>query len=200
MKEFKNQKDVAEWLNGKGWKISTATLNRHIKVGKLSRGIGGVFHEKDVNRYAVNHLKDKNTHKKETDQAKQNKKIDQDLALGEIRLRKERLQLSIFEGKHILKTDADREFSNAFSILYTNHKGVIIRRASEWIDMVGGDHSKEVDFVQDMFAEWDKLFNEVAQPRDWKVLYESEEGQMNSEGFEGTFVEPAENTEVNDAN
>jgi hypothetical protein len=142
---FNSKAAVHRWLEDNGWKISKTQFYDHCKESRLLPSKeDGKYRLKAVEKYARLHVSMAETGKKvnEALEAKQEKKLDIELAREEVRLEREKHDLATRQGKYINRDDHELAIVGRVVAFMAHLNHSIQQSAPDWVDLVDGDQSK----------------------------------------------------------
>jgi len=167
---------VAEYLKDKGWKVSKSSVYGHLKEGKI-KAVDGVFHIKDVEKYAALHLKrqDGTSPAEEAGQL-QKEKLEAETRKAKAQAKHWEMKTLIESGQYI-----DRDLFNgdlaARAAIFRNDLETFFRsNAGEMIKRVDGDTVKNADLIDYCLERMELFLGRYAEPKRWPVLKVDFEG------------------------
>lgn len=180
---FETVDQVIDYLVETGWKATAPTVYRHRKQGKFLSKDDGRFRQKDVDRYAKTWLKRQSTGKKvkELEDELQRKKLEQELKNLEIEFKRKEHQLGREQGKYIEREKMEIELAARAGILEAGLKHWIQSRVAEWIRTAGGDLKKAGELINAMIRDLDEHINSYAQAKEFEVVIDADETDIQTE-------------------
>ncbi len=118
--EFKNAREVGEYLTANGWKVTPRTVHSHMKKGLLLAGAGGLYGFKAVNKYARLYLE-----RKDTRMRVNAGQLADARAVQEVRKLKAQTELAEFDldikkGRFISREDSELQTAQAPTLISTS--------------------------------------------------------------------------------
>ena len=168
---FSNLLAVFGGLQKDGWKISRAGLYKHHREGKIRQRTDGMYHLKDVAKYARTFLKRKDTGKRLQDE-------QDDLQRKKTRLEVEKLETEVARAKHkqeveqgayIPRDQLEIELASRAAVLDAGLSHFFQSEAGSWINLVGGDRRKLPELVSVLMATKDGFMNQYARAKEFTV-------------------------------
>jgi hypothetical protein len=172
-REFRNLREVAEYLKASGWKVSQSTVYKHGGEGKIRPNQEGVYSLKAVEKYAGIFLVRKETQQKIIDDELQRKKLLAEVEKLSEQARLARIKRLAEEGRYILRDDLELEMAARAASLEAGLKHIVQLRAGDWISVVTGDGKKTGDLIREMNKAIDLILNEFASMREFHIILES---------------------------
>lgn len=168
---FPNILAVVEHLKAGGWKVAKSMAYQHRNDGKLRPREDGLFHNKDVVKYARSFLRRMDT----------GKTVSADIdALQQERARAEtdkmiaqaehwQIRTAISRGRYVEKELFERELARRASVFKNDIDGFVRAQASGIIDLVAGDVAKTPDLIEFMLGQAEDWLDRYAEEREFKV-------------------------------
>lgn len=154
---FKNPRQVAAFLMDQGWKVSENTLYNHRDRNLIRPNQDGLFLERDVLRYANDHLRRKDGAGSAKLEALQERKALAEIERAEAQAGKLRLQQEILEGKYIALEQYQRDLATRARLLKADMLGFMRLAMEEIIFLVQGDPSRAPEalaLAERMVEDW----------------------------------------------
>lgn len=173
-------KEVLTYLVQRGFKISQAGIYQHQKEGKIGKDKKtGRFLLPAVEKYARSYLPLASTGKliEEASEALQNKKLNAEIRRIEAQAEKEELSLKVTKGEYIAREEVVRELVGRGLILDSSLRHMLKTATPEIIDLVGGDHSKTGQVMDELMAFVDDVMNSFASVDDFLVTLANDDHQ-----------------------
>jgi len=172
---------VVEYLGDTGWIAKRSTVFLHCKQGKLLPKADGLYHQKDVDRYAKTWLKRQSTRKKlqEPEDELQRKILESELSIKEEELKRKRRLNEIEEGKYIEKERMAEELAARAGVLEAGLKHWVQSRAADWIRIAGGDVKQAGELINAMIRDLDEHINGYAQAKEFEVVIDGEDEDVS---------------------
>jgi hypothetical protein len=171
---FKTQGQVLVYLKDQGFKIAKSALSNHVRKGLLKKK-DGVFLQADVDDYGRIHLEDSDSGEKVSDKktrSLQMQKLKNEAALKREQFLKAKLEREIQEGKYVPRDMVGIEQAAKAAVIDAGIVHTIRANGAAWIDLVGGNQSKEGELIQSMIDEFRVLVNEFASTESFTVKFE----------------------------
>jgi hypothetical protein len=174
---------VLEYLETSGWKVTKTSLYRHQGEGKLLPKENGSFRKKDVDKYAKTFLKEQSTGKKvkTLEDALQRKKLEADLRNLDLEHERKKLQHDRELGKYILREKMEIELAARAGILEAGLKHWIQSGAAGWLRLGEGNVKKAGELISAMIRDLDEHINGYAQAREYELVIDGEEVEIESD-------------------
>jgi len=168
---FPNLLAVFGWLQKDGWKISRAGLYKHHKEGKIGQRGDGMYHLKDVAKYARTFLKRKDTGKRLQDELDdlQRKKTLLEVEKLEISNARDRHKREVEEGSYIPRDQFEIELASRAAVLDAGIAHLFQSGAGSWINLVGGDQRKLPELINVLITAKNGLMNQYSRTREFTV-------------------------------
>jgi len=173
--EFKNVKEVAQFLNSEGWKVAQSTVYKHRTEGLIRPDADGNFTRKAVLKYARLYLKQTSTDQKIKEDELSRKDRETELALKEEKLKRERMKRMYEEGQYFLRDELDIELAARAATLEAGMKYMVQTKAGAWINMVGGNEEMITDFIREIHSGINEALNEFASLKEFQVILKANE-------------------------
>jgi len=168
---FSNRLQVTKYLQEEGWQVSKSTVYNRIGKAKLLPREDGLFHLKDVKKYAKTFLKRRETGqtlRTEQDELQRRKaklevdKLEEDLA----RMQRKR---EIEEGLYIPTEQLELEMAARAGVLDAGLAHFFQSEAGGWINLVGGDQRKLPELIGALIDAKDRFMNQYARAKEFVV-------------------------------
>ena len=173
--EFKNKREVADYLIEEGWKVSRSTVYKHAAEGRIRPDANGIYTLRAVQKYARLHLMQQDTGQKIDDEELQRKKIMAEVAWKTEQARREKLKRMVEEGLYILREDLHLEFAARTATLEAGLRHMVHSSAGDWIALVDGNEKKVGDLIREINGALDALLNEYATTKEFEVIFSKNE-------------------------
>jgi hypothetical protein len=168
---FRNLREVVEYLKGQDWKVSQATVYKHQSEGKIKAEADGTYLLKSVLRYARGFLMLRQVKQKVDDEELQRKKTKAEIWRTEEQAKLGRIKRMVEEGKYILREQFELEMAARAAVLEAGLKYSIQSKAGEWIDAVKGDHERTGDLIRIAVDSLNQALNEFATLKEFHVIF-----------------------------
>lgn len=177
MSDFTTRLDVLGYLEKEGWKVSKSKLYADCNKGRLLPGKGGEYEIKEVDAYAKDFLKRKDTGKKVDEELedRNRKKLDAEIRKTIAQAAKAEHDLAVAQGKYIPREDVELELACRAAALDNLLKHHLQARAPELVRLVGGDKKKTPDLIEVLSNDIDQALNEFARTDNFQVILEANE-------------------------
>ncbi len=169
---FVDVQSILPYLQGRGYKVSRATLYNHLKEGKYSKDPKtGQFLVKKIDKYAKNHLILEETGKKEGDENVnlQARKLKAETREREAKASRAEYELNIIKGKYIDKEDMIRELVGRALILDSSLRYTLKNAAPDIIELCSGDQKKVAVIRDELMIIIDTIMNSFASTDDFVI-------------------------------
>ncbi|MBA7559396.1 hypothetical protein ES708_01010 [subsurface metagenome] len=175
---FKNRLVVTKWLQEDGWKVSKSTVYNRIGKSKLLPRENGLFHLKDVEKYARVFLKRAGTGKRIQDEQDelQRRKTWLEVDKLEVEITRARQKQEVEEGSYIPRDQLEIELASRAAVLDAGIAHFFQSEAGAWINLVGGDQRKLPELISVLMAAKDGFMNQYARAKEF-VVEIGEEGE-----------------------
>ncbi|MBW2650661.1 MAG: hypothetical protein JRC66_06570 [Deltaproteobacteria bacterium] len=176
---FPNRLAVTKWLKDNGWKVSKSTVYNRIGKAKLLSREDGLFHLKDVKKYARVFLKRRDTGKRVQDEQDdlQRRKTRLEVEKLEISNARDRRKQEVEEGEYIPRDQLEIELASRAAVLDAGIAHFFQSNAGAWIDIVSGDQRKLSELIGMLMAAKDDFMNQYARAKEFVVeMGEQSEG------------------------
>lgn len=172
---FHNIAAVLDYVNRAGWKITKPSLYRHHQEGKFVAR-DGVYHRKDIDRYAKTWLKQASTGRRKRDgiDELQHKKAERELKRLDLEIRQRELVYQRELGRMVPREQMESELAARAAVLEAGLKHWLHQNAMEWLRLVNGDAKKVGELILWMGRSLDEHINNYAAPRDYRIIIEDE--------------------------
>jgi hypothetical protein len=160
---YRTQKEVLEYLVGRGLRCSRSQLSRDVKAS--------------VDRYAERYLNDKGSGLGKAGEKLdrlQERKLVAEIELAEERAKKARLEREVSEGKYIERVDFELHMAMAAGALESGLKYFFKMKAGELVDVVAGDQGRAGELVALLHDGLDQQLAIFARPREIEVEIEGD--------------------------
>lgn len=170
---FKNRLEVTKYLQGEGWQVSKSTLYNRIGKAKLLPREDGLFHLKDINKYARVFLKRKDTGKRVQDEQDelQRKKTKLEIEKLSVEVDRAKHKKEVEEGAYIPRDQLEIELASRAAVLDAGLAHFFQSDAGNWINMVGGDQRKLPELINVLMAAKDGFMNQYARTTEFVVEF-----------------------------
>lgn len=160
---------VTEYLKDQGWKVSKSTVYGHLKEGKI-KSVDGVFHIKDVGKYANLHLNrlDGTSPKDEAGQL-QKAKLEAETRKAQAQAEHWELKTQVESGQFIDRDLFNGELAARAAIFRNDLETFFRSNAGEMIKSVDGDISKNPDLIDFCLEKMELFLGRYAQPKTWQI-------------------------------
>jgi len=168
---FSNRLAVTKYLTVEGWKVSKSTVYNRTGKAKLLPREDGLFHLKDVNKYAGVFLKRKDTGKRlQTEQDNlQRRKTGLEVEKLEVEIARAKHKQKVEEGLYIPRDQFEIELASRATVLDAGIAHFFQSDAATWIHLVGGDQRKLPELISVLMAAKDEFMNQYARAREFVV-------------------------------
>ena len=170
--EFKNLREVSDYLRKEGWQVSQSTVYKHGNDGKIRPDVGTAYSYNAVKRYASRYLIRAETKLKINDEELQRKKTIAEVARITEQAKLAQIKRMAEVGKYILRSDLFLEMAARAAILEAGLKYMINSRAADWIEAVDGDQKKVGDLIRIMENSLNRGLNEFASITEFQVVFD----------------------------
>lgn len=158
---FKNISEVLPYLKAEGWAIGKTKLYQDAKF--IGRQKGGAYLKADVDKYAVQYLKQVEDSGDEAVFA--GKKNEADIRIAIARAVQLERENDINSGKWILKSEVAQMLAKRAALLKESvGMGFIHSNAEDIIDIVGGKQGKASELIAFWLKKADKFFDQYSKP------------------------------------
>jgi len=149
---FKNILEVVKYLRAYGWKIGKSIAYQHRHDGKIRPQADGLFHLKDIEKYAKTFLRRVETGKLASDQydANQNEKQAAETQKMKAQARHWDMKAGILEGLYVEKDLFERELARRLAVLKNDVWSSIYSGAPGIVNVVDGNIEKVSDLIEYM--------------------------------------------------
>ncbi|SCY01657.1 hypothetical protein [Desulfoluna spongiiphila] len=160
---------VTEYLNDKGWKVSKSSVYGHLKEGKL-KAVDGVFHIKDVEKYAALHLKrqDGTSPAEEAGQL-QKEKLEAETRKAKAQAKHWEMKTLVESGQYIDRDLFNGELAARASIFRNDLETFFRSKAGEMVKRMDGCTDKTSDLVDYCLDQAEDFFGRYSEPKKWQV-------------------------------
>ena len=168
---FKNRLAVTKWLQENGWQVSKSTVYNRIGKAKLLPREDGLFHLKDVKKYAKTFLKRRDTGKRLQDEQDdlQRKKARLEVDKLEIEIERAKHKQEVEEGAYIPRDQLEIELASRAAVLDAGIAHFFQSDAGNWINLVGGDQRKLPELISVLMSAKDGFMNQYARAKEFVV-------------------------------
>jgi hypothetical protein len=168
---FPNILAVVDYLKAMGWKVGKSIVYQHRNGGKLRPRADGLYHLKDVERYARTFLRRTDTGQpacKDIDDVQQDKsRAERDKMVAQADVTQ--MKRDVLKGKYVEKDYLDQELARRAALL--NNDLITFSRTSavEIIALVGGDPDRVPDLIEHMIEAMESFLDRYAEDREFNV-------------------------------
>lgn len=169
--EFKSIRKCVEYLFEQGWKISTSSMQRHVKQGLVKPDLpSGGFSRKSILKYAGRHLKMRRTLMRLADEELQRKKTEAEVFKLNEQGKLAQIKRLSEQGRYLLREDVYLELAARTATLEAGLRHMVHSSAGDWIALVDGNDKKVGDLIRDINGALDALLNEYA-TKEFEVIF-----------------------------
>jgi len=169
--EFNNPKEVAEYLNGIGYKVSQRTVYRHAREKDLlKKNNAGIYTLKAVKDYAKAKLKKVGARQSEKDEGLQRQIMAVELESREADLQLKRLKLMKEQGLTMSREEHYQDLAGKIAVIEDGLKSRSRARAGERISLVKGDPKMTGELIKADYEIIDERMNELATDKEHRVI------------------------------
>ena len=174
-KNFKSHREITDYLDGLGYRISKSKIGRDLKALGIKRNSEGVYPQKAILEYAA-------TLERKGDDGFapaeiQAKKAAMELELLELKAAKFKFEMDKEAGKYILRDDFYLEMAARGVVFESGFRHLFATTAREIIALVGGKVERTADLLEFLNQELDKQLNKYATTDTFQVLFDFEDGE-----------------------
>ncbi len=171
-KEFKSLRDIANYLDSLGYKLSKSKVGRDLKERGIKKNSDGIYPGKAVLEYAATLERKGDAGLGPAELQAQKAAMEIDL-LG-LKTAKFEFEIDREKGKYILKKDFDAELAARAVVLDSGFRHFFATRAREMIVTVGGKIDKTADLLELLNQGLNEQLNVYASQDVFQVLFEQE--------------------------
>lgn len=184
---FKAVKDVLNYLQGAGRKISQSQLYKDLKQGALRRQKDGTFRLRDVDNYA-SALPALSLPDGVQDEMGELTRRELEEKVAKTRAQRMAIEFDsdIKRGRYILREDVSLELASRAGTLDMTLRSTFRLYAADYIRLVGGDVDKAEELVAEFEKNLDAALTEFSRPMDFTTEYQGN----NEQESEKTADEP----------
>lgn len=163
---LKNVLEVVHFLSKQGWKIKKTSAYQHVRDGKLKPRHDGMFHTKDVDKYArifLKRLESGTTIKREGIESAQERRIMAEADKMEAQAEHWRIKAKVASGEFVERSAFEIALSQRASIFKNDIESFCYARAPEIVRLCGGDNGKipeVIEFMLEKAEEWLDRYSE----------------------------------------
>lgn len=183
---FPNILAVVEYLRAGGWKVAKSMAYQHRNEGRLRPREDGLFHTRDVVKYARSFLRKMDTGKTlsaEIDAIQQERaRAETDKAIAQAE--HWQIRTAISRGRYVEKELFERELARRASVFKNDIDGFVRAHVSGIIDLVAGDVAKTPDLIEFMLGHAEDWLDRYAEEREFKVPLPPAEKEDEGEEME----------------
>jgi len=181
---FANILTVVDHLKKHDWKVGKSLAYLHKKEGKLRPQKDGLFHLKDVEKYAVTFLhRTDGSSGSEVDQY-QVEKARAALDISKEQLENLRLKNKVAQGLYVPKDAFERELAQRAIIFKADLETFCRAKAPDVVAVVGGDKDRIPDLIEYLLSESAGWINRYAADREFIVPAPSVESVFENQDEE----------------
>ena len=163
VRKIQNRKLALVWLRKSGWRISQASLYRHIRAGKLPMAPSGTIAVDDLKIYAAAYLQPAEQPPDcRVVSAVHEQERAARIALLEARKRKLDLEHGVAAGRYVERDQVLLEFCSKLGLIDSVFKTGIRSRVAEWLIELDADPEKGPALFSLFETEIDRLMDDMA--------------------------------------
>lgn len=168
---FPNILAMVEYLQAGGWKIAKSLAYKHRNEGRIRPQQDGLFHNKDVQKYARTFLRRADTGKTVSDNfdAQQNEKQAAETDKLKAQARHWGMKAGILEGLYVEKGLFERELARRAAVFKNDIDSFIRSQAAGIINMVAGDAAKTPDLIEYMLEQAENWLDRYAEDKEFRI-------------------------------
>ncbi|MGE4552209.1 MAG: hypothetical protein AB7D57_03800 [Desulfovibrionaceae bacterium] len=175
---FRTLAEVCRFLDGRGWRAPSSTVDRHCKRGLFGANREGVFEERVVLDYARVHLRRRDSgrtaEQEDEDMARERRREELEL-IREKRLN-ERIKRERNQGRLIERALLEIELGARAGVLEAFIKGEIQKRVRELVHLVGGSPERAGELLGQLYGVVDTALTDYARTDNFEVVFHDGEG------------------------
>jgi hypothetical protein len=157
---FADRKEAWRFLRDEGYKVSAQTVYNAANKGKLVVQADGSVTESDALAYAAKHLKKVPGKKGKPDKTADDL-ASENLSMAQLKRRKLQFEFDRDQKLYIKKSDVRTEIAIKIAALDAGVRHFFRTFLPDWIRRVGGNPRKANMLLELIYAELDRLFNEI---------------------------------------
>jgi hypothetical protein len=191
---FKNLKQVAVYLRGKGFKISKTQIYEHGKARKIKPRDDGKYYLLDVEQYAADYLKSKDTPAQFSD-ATQRRRNEAEAAKLEAQAKHWQVKAKVAEGAFVPREAFEQALAQRAMIFKNDLMSFAHAKAPGICRLVNGNAEKIPELNEYLLEQFAIFLNRYAEDREFTVPapMSAEEDNLDGEDEENNadFLENA---------
>lgn len=171
---LKSRMSVVKYLQAQGYETKRQRVYDACEKGILKLGDDGTLCQKDVDLYALTHLRKNEVDQKQVAQM-QFQKTQLEMEVMSKKLERETFNLGKEQGKYLPRDDFERELAGRAAVFDVGLKHEIRIFVAELIAIVGGDVNKKNAFLDRMSEVIDAQLNVFVQTDTYQVVFLGDE-------------------------
>ena len=197
-KTFRNLKQVSVYLRGKGYKTSKTQIYEHGKARKIRPRDDGKYYLLDVEQYAADYLKSKNTPPQSSD-VTQRRRNEAEAKKLEAQAKHWQIKAKVAEGAYVEKEAFEKALTYRSLLFKQDLEHFARAQAPEICRLVNGDENRIPDLIEYLLNQFALFLNRYAEDREFIVPAPMNTGQDDLDNDEkennADFLENAEETD-----
>lgn len=168
---FKNILEVVKHLKAYGWKVGKSIAYQHRNDGKIRPRADGLFHKKDVEKYARTFLRRFDTGFSVSDSKDSSQQEKQAAETEKIKAQARHwsMKASILEGRYVEKGLFERELARRAAVFKNDIENFCRSQAPGIINLVAGDAAKAPDLIDHMLAQAENWLGRYAEEKEFRL-------------------------------
>jgi len=166
---FPNILAVVEYLKAGGWKIAKSMAYQHRNDGKIRPQEDGLFHIKDVVKYAKTFLRRLDGAKMDALDTIQQEKLRGEVDKLQAQAEHWQIRTKALAGAYVDKEAFERELAKRAAIFRNDMETFCRSQAADIIAASGGDPAKAPDLIQYLLERTEEFFARYSEEKEFRV-------------------------------
>jgi hypothetical protein len=186
---FSNILEVVKFLKKDGWKIKKSSVYLHAKQKKFHPQKDGLYHMKDVEKYARSYLKKNDPASlsaiNNNPEAIMKRRSEAEARKIEAQAEHWELKSKIESGNYVPKETFERALAQRAMLFKSDLEAFARGQAPEIIQFVNGDNDKIPDLIEYMLDQFEQFLGRYAEDREFVVPLSQNSTALDHEKVDG---------------